>query len=124
MTDDWRLMGAALAYAPPDVFGSALDRAFPRLDRVAPAGKELIVAGLVRAISEDGSVRVLDKGPGIPRADRALMVRRFWRARRDQDGAGLGLSIVSRIAELHGAKLDIADRDGGGAVFSLSFEVA
>jgi signal transduction histidine kinase len=52
------------------------------------------------------------------------MVHRFWRARRDQDGAGLGLSIVSRIAELHGAKLGIADRDGGGAVFSLAFETA
>ena len=54
------LPGVALAYAPPDDFASALDRAFPRLDRVAPAGKELIVAGLVRAISEDGSVRVAE----------------------------------------------------------------
>lgn len=75
-------------------------------------------------VREDGTVKVLDQGPGVPQAERAMMVRRFWRARRDQDGAGLGLSIVSRIAELHGAKLDIANRDGGGAVFSLSFEIA
>ena len=81
------------------------------------SGSEVIVD-----VREDGTVRVLDKGPGVPQAERALMVRRFWRARRDQDGAGLGLSIVSRIAELHGAKLGISDRDGGGAVFSLSFE--
>lgn len=80
-------------------------------------GSEVIVE-----VGPDGTVRVLDKGPGVPPAERALMVRRFWRARRDQDGAGLGLSIVSRIAELHGAKLGITDRDGGGAVFSLSFE--
>ncbi|HEX4371405.1 MAG TPA: HAMP domain-containing sensor histidine kinase [Rhizomicrobium sp.] len=83
------------------------------------SGSEVIVD-----VREDGTVRVLDKGPGVPQAERALMVRRFWRARRDQDGAGLGLSIVSRIAELHGAKLGISDRDGGGAVFSLSFETA
>jgi signal transduction histidine kinase len=83
------------------------------------SGSEVIVE-----VREDGTVRVLDKGPGVPQAERALMVRRFWRARRDQDGAGLGLSIVSRIAELHGAKLGISDRDGGGAVFSLSFEPA
>jgi Zn-dependent protease with chaperone function len=57
---DGVLPGLALAYAPPDDFASALDRAFPTLDRVAPAGKELIVAGLVRAISEDGSVRVAE----------------------------------------------------------------
>jgi signal transduction histidine kinase len=81
------------------------------------SGSEVIVD-----VREDGTVRVLDKGPGVPPAERALMVRRFWRARRDQDGAGLGLSIVSRIAELHGTKLGISDRDGGGAVFSLSFE--
>lgn len=83
------------------------------------AGSEVIVD-----IREDGTVRVLDKGPGVPQGERSLMVRRFWRARRDRDGAGLGLSIVSRIAELHGAKLGIANRDGGGAVFSLSFETA
>jgi signal transduction histidine kinase len=83
------------------------------------SGSEVIVD-----VREDGTVRVLDKGPGVPPAERALTVRRFWRARRDQDGAGLGLSIVSRIAELHGTKLGISDRDGGGAVFSLSFETA
>jgi signal transduction histidine kinase len=83
------------------------------------SGSEVVVD-----VRDDGTVSVLDRGPGVPRAERALMVRRFWRARRDQDGAGLGLSIVSRIAELHGAKLGICDRDGGGAVFSLSFEPA
>jgi len=76
-------------------------------------------------VQRDGTVKVLDRGPGVPPGEqRVLMMRRFWRARRDQDGAGLGLSIVSRIAELHGAKLAVTDRDGGGAVFSLSFETA
>ena len=54
------LPGVALAYAPPDDFASALDRALPTLDRLAPAGKELVVAGLTRAISEDGTVRVAE----------------------------------------------------------------
>lgn len=83
------------------------------------AGSEVLVD-----VQAGGIVRVLDRGPGVPQTERALMVRRFWRARRDQDGAGLGLSIVSRIAELHGARLGIDDRDGGGAVFSLAFETA
>jgi signal transduction histidine kinase len=92
-----------------------VDNAIKQTER----GSEVIVD-----VAQDGTVRVLDKGPGVPPAERALMVRRFWRARRDQDGAGLGLSIVSRIAELHGANLGITDRDGGGAVFSLSFETS
>ncbi len=83
------------------------------------AGSEVLVD-----VQAGGIVRVLDRGPGVPQTERALMVRRFWRARRDQEGAGLGLSIVSRIAELHGARLGIADRDGGGAVFSLAFKTA
>lgn len=43
--------------APEDRF-AALDRAFPRLDRLVPAAKELVVRGLTRAISEDGAVTV------------------------------------------------------------------
>jgi Zn-dependent protease with chaperone function len=54
------LPGVALPYAPPDDFAEALDRAFPTLDRLAPAGKELIVTGLTRAISEDGTVCVAE----------------------------------------------------------------
>jgi len=54
------LPGVALAYAPPEDFAGALDRAFPVLDRLAPAGKELVIAGLTRAISEDGTVRVAE----------------------------------------------------------------
>ncbi len=54
------LPGVALPYAPPEDFAEALDRAFPALDRLAPAGKELIVSGLTRAISEDGTVRVVE----------------------------------------------------------------
>jgi Zn-dependent protease with chaperone function len=54
------LPGVALPYAPPADFARALDRAFPTLDRLAPAGKELIVAGITRAISEDGTVRVAE----------------------------------------------------------------
>jgi len=54
------LPGLALPYAPPDDFADALDRAFRTLDHVAPAGKELIIAGLVRAISDDGTVRIAE----------------------------------------------------------------
>jgi hypothetical protein len=54
------LPGQALRYAPPDDWAGALDRALPKLDHLAPAGKELVVAGLSRAISDDGSVSVVE----------------------------------------------------------------
>ncbi|MGA9340747.1 MAG: M48 family metallopeptidase [Rhodanobacteraceae bacterium] len=46
------------AYRPIADWALALDRALPRLDLLAPAGKELVVRGLTRAISEDGEVTV------------------------------------------------------------------
>ena len=54
------LPGRALTYAPPAEWAAALDRALPKLDRLAPAGKELVVAALTRAISDDGTVRVAE----------------------------------------------------------------
>jgi len=45
-------------YQPPADFAQALDRALPKLDQLLPAGKELVVRGLTRAIGADGVVAV------------------------------------------------------------------
>ena len=69
-------------------------------------------------------VRLLidDDGPGVPESDREAIFRRFWRRDRNQQGSsGLGLSIVQRIAELHGATIEVENRVMGGAQFSLHF---
>jgi two-component system sensor histidine kinase QseC len=59
---------------------------------------------------------VADSGPGIPAEHRETVLRRFHRlAGQEIEGSGLGLSIVARIAELHGAQisLDAAEETGG-----------
>ena len=67
-------------------------------------------------------VHVLDRGPGVPPEDRDLIFRRFWRkSRNNGGGAGLGLSIVSRIVASHRGAIEVSDRPGGGARFSLRF---
>ena len=74
------------------------------------------------AIDARGAISVYDRGPGVPPAEREQIFHRFWRRdRRRQGSSGLGLSIVSRIAERHGARVSVADRPGGGATFTLSF---
>lgn len=84
--------------------------------------KETVVEFVVE---ENGTVTVLDRGPGISDEERELIFRRFWRRDRNQQGStGLGLSIVQRIAELHGAVIEVQNRILGGAQFSLHFVAA
>jgi signal transduction histidine kinase len=76
-------------------------------------------------ISQDGTVTVTDRGPGVPHADRQRIFERFWRGRGvTRQGAGLGLAIVAEIAKAHNGSIKVADRDGGGSVFSLFIPLA
>ena len=58
---------------------------------------------------------VTDHGPGIPEADRRHAVERFVRleASRTQPGSGLGLSLASAVATLHGGDLALSDARPG-----------
>lgn len=72
---------------------------------------------LIEARREDDNVllSVTDHGPGIPESDRARAVERFVRleASRTQPGSGLGLSLASAVATLHGGSLRLADSQPG-----------
>lgn len=58
---------------------------------------------------------VSDNGPGVKAEELPRLVERFYRGASVQaEGSGLGLTIVHRIAELHGARLELANREGGG----------
>jgi signal transduction histidine kinase len=60
-------------------------------------------------------ISVADRGAGIPPADRGRAVERFVRleASRSRPGAGLGLSLVSAVAHLHGGELRLEDNAPG-----------
>jgi signal transduction histidine kinase len=76
-------------------------------------------------IGKRGSVRILDRGSGIPEKDRELIFRRFWRRDRRRSGStGLGLAIVSRIIEAHTGKIIVENRADGGAAVALNFILA
>lgn len=71
----------------------------------------------------DGTVHVLDDGPGVPEADHESVFRRFWRRDRTQaDSRGLGLAIVARVAEAHGGTVGVRNRPEGGAMFTLRLQ--
>ncbi len=78
--------------------------------RYTPHGGQIRV--VLQSTASGCLLKVGDSGPGIPAEQRAAVLRRFHRLQgSDQPGSGLGLAIVLRIAELHGAKLQLADSD-------------
>ena len=63
---------------------------------------------------ERATLAVVDDGPGIPEVERAKVLQRFYRlASAGEGGSGLGLSIVQRIAEMHGATLVLGPGEDG-----------
>ncbi|MEI6415881.1 MAG: ATP-binding protein [Pseudomonadota bacterium] len=76
---------------------------------------------LMVAHKPEGSLlTVSDNGPGIAAEDRTRIFDRFFRILGSgESGSGLGLSIVKRVADLHQARVMIADNPGGGAQFTV-----
>jgi two-component system, OmpR family, sensor histidine kinase QseC len=80
-------------------------------------------SGIVAMTVDADHISIRDEGPGITVAELPKLFTRFWRGpMRENDGAGLGLSICKEIAAAH--KWDLAARSTGhGAEFILSFRV-
>jgi signal transduction histidine kinase len=81
--------------------------------RYSPAGGEVRVT--VRGGGRFNRVIVEDTGPGVADGQHAEMFQRFRRGPETSvPGSGLGLSIVSRICELHGGSVRLENLEAGG----------
>jgi signal transduction histidine kinase len=87
------LLDNALKFSPP---GSVIDLSARLDERVV----QIVVA---------------DRGPGIDAADRKRATERFFRAEmaRSTTGSGLGLALVSAVAQLHNGTLQLFDNHPG-----------
>jgi len=78
----------------------------------SPSGTR--VCTTMREEADGFMVIICDQGPGIPLQDRERALSRFTRLdQRQGAGAGLGLAIARRIAELHGGQLTLTERKDG-----------
>jgi two-component system OmpR family sensor kinase len=77
----------------------------------------------VERVGDRARLVVADEGPGIKDDDRRRIFERFYRAdpsrSRERGGSGLGLSIVAAVVSAHDGTVDVANRDTGGAAFSV-----
>ncbi|MEJ5330360.1 MAG: ATP-binding protein [Desulfobaccales bacterium] len=77
----------------------------------------------LRAFRSNGEVvvEVADQGPGLPPGAEAKVFDKFYQAAPGSHrGVGLGLSICRSIVEIHGGRMEAANRPEGGAVFRFS----
>jgi signal transduction histidine kinase len=102
-----------LVLADRDRIAQAIDNMLDNALRHGGSDVELTA----RAAGGSVEIHVLDDGPGFPPEFLPRAWERFSRAdtARTDDGAGLGLSIIRTIAELHGGRADAVNRPGGGA---------
>ncbi|HEX8462713.1 MAG TPA: ATP-binding protein [Segetibacter sp.] len=84
-----------------------------------------VAMALVKSGSEI-SFSVADSGPGIAIEERSKIFDKFYRvgneATRTAKGTGLGLYLCKQIARDHNATIAVADNNGGGSVFTVTFK--
>lgn len=105
----------------PVLFEQVLFNLLDNAAKYAPAGSTVTMEGRV----DDGAVvlRVMDEGPGIPKADLERVFDSFYRVRKGDQvraGTGLGLSICRGFVEAMGGAIVAGNRaDRSGAVFTI-----
>jgi signal transduction histidine kinase len=75
-----------------------------------------------RPLGDAVEIEVADCGPGVPAELRARIFEPFFTTRAR--ATGLGLPIARQIVEAHGGRLDVGDRRGGGARFTVRLPAA
>ena len=114
--------GQSLAFEPSEAVNTEGDAELLTQMLVNLVENALTHAGLsarvrVRVGRRDGAaqIEVADDGPGVPSADRERVLDRFYRLERSRStpGSGLGLALVSAVAKLHNARVELADTNPG-----------
>ncbi|MGA8323114.1 MAG: ATP-binding protein [Xanthobacteraceae bacterium] len=107
------LIDNAIKYAAPNGKADAAANGAANNGSANGAPAEIVVAAGNEG--ERIALSVADHGPGIPEADRGRVVERFVRLEqcRSAPGSGLGLSLASAVARLHGGELKLEDNRPG-----------
>lgn len=101
-----------------------LDNLIGNAAKYSPTGSPIELS--VRRDGGAALMEVMDRGRGVPLAERNRIFGSFERGTTaaGTEGFGLGLALVSEAIRWHGGSVDVADRDGGGSIFRVRFPVA
>lgn len=116
----WSIEPSLEVFGDGELLAQAAINLIENAQRHTPAGT--IIRLTLIAVDDCICLRVTDNGPGVATADLPRIVKRFARleASRNTGGYGLGLSLVSAIAGLHGGRLILRnDAPGLSATIEL-----
>lgn len=111
----------ALLLADPDLLELALFNLIENATKYSEKPAEITVE--FTQTPQYLTIKVRDKGIGIPKSDQPLIFERFYtvdKARSQKmGGSGLGLSIVKTIVEKHGGNISLESELGEGSTFTI-----
>jgi PAS domain S-box-containing protein len=116
--------GFPLVYGDPDKIEQILTNLIENALKHT-AGGAVTVLGKLDA--PNVRISVADRGEGIPKEHRLAVFGKFFRRSGkagSPSGTGLGLFISKGLAEAHGGRIWVDEREGGGAVFTFTLPVA
>ena len=122
---EWDSHAAAVSVlADWDSLGQIFDNLLDNANRYAPAGTPITIA-----ISQEEpgriTIRVIDRGPGVPADMRERLFNRFVRGATDGgDGSGLGLAITRGLVEAHAGSIALEDANAGETTFRFTIPKA
>ena len=112
--------GTVLLYVHPALIEQALFNILENAAQVSPLQEPVRVE--LDVLGEQVEIRVIDRGPGIPEAERARIFDTFYsvsRGDRGHKGTGLGLSICRGMVGAHGGSVEAAAGEQGGTILRV-----
>ena len=105
--------GEVLAIGDRDLIFDAVANLVDNAIKHGRAGGQVVVAS--ETVNGSPVVSITDNGPGIPADQYEQVFKRFYRLEQSRytPGNGLGLSLVSAVARLHGARIEMFDNSPG-----------
>ncbi|MCL2811767.1 MAG: HAMP domain-containing histidine kinase [Clostridia bacterium] len=108
-----------MAMLDPPWLQNALERLVSNAVRYTPPGGTITVAWERENFGVQLSVK--DTGCGIAESDMPALFNKFYEGWNSQEGLGIGLAVVQRVAQRHGGRVWAESSPGHGATFTIFF---
>jgi signal transduction histidine kinase len=118
-----------LVHSDADALSQIIVNLLSNAEKYANGDREITVQAAQRQSPLPyAEIKVLDRGPGVPRGSEEKIFEKFYRAHDSLSsgiqGSGLGLTLARQIARAHGGDVVYEPREGGGSCFVLRLPIS